>query len=325
MSILVTGSLAYDNIMNFPGFYKDHILPEKVHILNVSFLVESLRRQRGGCATNVAYNLSLLGESPAILGTVGTDFAEYRAWLDENGVDTRAIKVIPDEYTASCFIMTDMASNQITSFYPGAMSYAHELSLADYDFSDLEIAIISPNDPKAMVEYVKECHKYNLPYVYDPGQQIIALSAEQLLAGAKGAKAIVGNDYELEMIRNKTGYSAEQLLELAEMVIITFGENGSRIITRERSVEIPIATPTKVSDPTGAGDAYRAGIIKGLVNGYSLEEMGRVAALSGVYCVEQHGTMEHRYTPAEFAQRYQENFGQLPANLATSREPTAVR
>lgn len=311
--------------MNFPGYYKDHILPEKVHILNVSFLVQSLRKQRGGCATNVAYNLSLLGERPAILGTVGTDFAEYRAWLDKNGVDTRAIKVIPDEYTATCFIMTDMASNQITSFYPGAMSYAHELTLADYDFSDLEIAIISPNDPKAMEEYVKECHKYNLPYVYDPGQQIIALSAEQLLAGAKGAKAIVGNDYELEMIRNKTGYSAEQLLELAEMVIITFGEKGSRIITRERSVDIPIATPSQVSDPTGAGDAYRAGIIKGLVRGYSLEEMGRLAALAGVYCVEQHGTMEHRYTPAEFAQRYQENFGRLPAELAESREPTTVK
>ena len=273
----------------------------------------------------MAYNLSLLGEHPAILGTVGTDFAEYRAWLDENGVDTRAIKVVPDEYTASCFIMTDMASNQITSFYPGAMSYAHELSLADYDFSDLEIAIISPNDPKAMVEYVKECHKYNLPYVYDPGQQTIALSAEDLIAGAKGAKAIIGNDYELELIRNKAGYTPEQLLEFAEMVIITFGEKGSRIMTRERSVDIPVATPNQVSDPTGAGDAYRAGIIKGLVRGYSLEEMGRLAALAGVYCVEQHGTMEHRYSPAEFAQRYQENFGQLPQDLAERREPTAIR
>jgi adenosine kinase len=308
--------------MNFPGFYKDHILPEKVHILNVSFLVQSLRRQRGGCAPNIAYNLSLLGESPAILGTVGSDFAEYQTWLNENGIDTRAIKVVPDEFTACCFIMSDKASNQITSFYPGAMASAHELSLADYDFSDLEMAIISPNDPKAMEQYVNECHKYNLPYVFDPGQQTIALTPEQLLAGAKGAKVIIGNDYELELVRSKTGYSPEQLLEFAEMVIITLGENGSQILTRERQVEIPIAHVSDVQDPTGAGDAYRAGIIKGLVRGYSLEEMGRLGALAGAYCVEHHGTMQHRYTPAEFAQRYAESFGSAPSNLAEIRQTT---
>lgn len=324
MSILVTGSLAYDNIMDFPGYFKDHILPEKVHILNVSFLVRSLRRQRGGCAPNIAYNLALLGERPAIMGTVGHDFAEYKNWLVENGIDTRAIKTIPDEFTACCFITTDMSSNQITGFYPGAMAFAHEQSLADYDFSDLEMAIISPNDPNAMEKYVNECHKYKVPYVFDPGQQTIALSPEQIIAGAKGAKAIIGNDYELELIQNKTGYTPEQLLEFSEMVVITFGEKGSRIITRERTVDIPVAAAAEVLDPTGAGDAYRAGIIKGLVRGYSLEEMGRYAALAGTYCVENYGTMQHRYTVNDFNERYTKSFGETPSEVALSEQVSAV-
>ncbi|MEI6045027.1 MAG: carbohydrate kinase family protein [Chloroflexota bacterium] len=310
MSILVTGSLAYDHIMDFHGYYKDHILPEKVHILNVSFLVQGLRKQRGGTATNIAYSLNLLQEKTAIMGTVGHDFADYRAWLEEQGIDTHAIKVIPDEFTASCFIMTDLSGNQITGFYPGAMSHAHQLKLSDFQLSDVKLAIVAPNDPLAMVEHIRECRKTGVPYIFDPGQQALNLSAEQLMEGFNGAKTVIGNDYELGMIENKTGYSPEKLLEVAEMVVITKGEQGSTIITQQGTVEIPTAPAQQVVDPTGAGDAYRAGIIKGLLYGYSPETMGRIAALSATYCVENYGTQNHKYTASEFCTRYAEAFGE---------------
>jgi len=304
--------------MNFEGHYKDHILPDKVHILNVSFLVKGLRKERGGTATNIAYSLKLLQEQPRILGTVGQDFADYRAWLEERGIDTHAIKVIPDEFTASCFIMTDLAGNQITSFYPGAMGYAHDLKLADYNLADVKIAIIAPNDPVAMVEHIKECRGAGLPYIFDPGQQALNLNPAQLIEGFEGAKAIIGNDYELQMIENKTGYSVEKLLEVAEMVIITKGEYGSTIVSRESSVEIPPVPARQVVDPTGAGDAYRAGIVKGLVHGYTAERMGRMAALAATYCVEAYGTQGQVYTTSEFCQRYAEVFGENIEELFSS-------
>ncbi len=311
MSILVSGSLAYDHIMDFQGHFKDHILPEKVHILNVSFLVNSLRKMRGGCAANIAYNLALLQERPLILGTAGHDFEDYRRSLDEAGVDTSAIKIIPNEFTASCFITTDKSSNQITGFYPGAMSYAHQIRVADYK-AEASIAIISPNDPQAMVEHVRECRELGIPFIYDPGQQVIFLDGEALLDGIKGARAIIGNDYELGIIEKKTGYDPAQLLEFTEMVIVTKGEFGSTIYTRDRVVELPVAKEKAVVDPTGGGDAYRAGIIKGLLNGYSLEQMGRTAALAATYCIENYGTQGYSYTPAEFAARYTENFADVP-------------
>lgn len=312
MSILVSGSLAYDHIMDFQGHFKDHILPDKVHMLNVSFLVNSLRKLRGGCAANVAYSLALLQEKPLILGTVGHDFEDYRQWLNQVGVDTSAIRIIPDEFTASCFITTDKASNQITGFYPGAMNYAHDLHVADYNPTSIEMAIISPNDPKAMVSHLQECRELGIPYIYDPGQQVIFLEGDVLLDSIKGARAIIGNDYELGMIEKKTGYTPEKLLELSPMVIVTKGEFGSTLLTRERTIEVPVGAEKAVIDPTGVGDAYRAGIIKGLLRGYTLEQMGRVAALAATYCVEQYGTQSHSYTPAEFAQRYAENFKDVP-------------
>ncbi|HEX2909356.1 MAG TPA: carbohydrate kinase family protein [Chloroflexia bacterium] len=322
MSILVSGSLAYDHIMDFQGHFKDHILPEKVHILNVSFLVNSLRKLRGGCAANIAYNLALLQERPLIIGTVGHDFEDYRQWLQQAGCDTSAIEVIPDEFTASCFITTDKSSNQITGFYPGAMNYAHNLKVASYNPEKLQMAIISPNDPEAMVSHVEECRELGVPFIYDPGQQVIFLEGEQLLDGIRGSRAIIGNDYELGIVEKKTGYKPEQLLEFTEMVIVTKGEFGSTIYTREKTVDAPVAREKAVVDPTGVGDAYRAGIIKGLLNNYSLEQMGRVAALAATYCVEQYGTQSHSYTPAEFAARYQDNFSDVPfpeAGLVTSR------
>lgn len=312
MSILVSGSLAYDHIMDFQGHFKDHILPEKVHILNVSFLVNSLRKLRGGCAAIIAFNLALLQEHPTVIGTVGHDFEDYRRWLEEAGVDTSAIKIINDEFTASCFITTDKDSNQITGFYPGAMNYAHELKVADYQSKGMKLAIVSPNDPEAMISHARECRELGLPYIYDPGQQVIFLEGEVLLDGIRGSRAVIGNDYELGIIEKKTGRTPEQLLELTEMVIVTRGQYGSTIITRDRSVDVPVAAEREVVDPTGGGDAYRAGIIKGLLHGYSLEQMGRVAALAATYCIEQYGTQSHSYTPAEFATRYAENFADVP-------------
>ncbi len=318
MSILVSGSLAYDHIMDFQGHFKDHILPEKVHILNVSFLVNSLRKLRGGCAANIAYSLALLEEKPLIVGTVGHDFEDYRRWLAEAGVDTSAIKIIPEEFTASCFITTDKASNQITGFYPGAMNYAHDLHICDYNPAQVQMAIIAPNDPVAMVSHVKECQELGVPYLYDPGQQVIFLEGEVMVDSIRGSRAVIGNDYELGIIEKKTGYKPEDLLQFTDMVIVTKGEFGSTLFTRERTLDVPVAREKAIIDPTGGGDAYRAGIIKGLLNGYSLEQMGRVAALAATYCIEQYGTQSHSYTPAEFAVRYAENFQDVPLPEASA-------
>jgi adenosine kinase len=317
MSILVSGSLAYDHIMDFQGYFKDHILPEKVHIINVSFLVNSLRKQRGGCGPNIAYNLALLGERPLVVGTVGHDFAYYRAWLDAAGVDTSGIKVIPDEFTASCFITTDKSSNQITGFYPGAMNYAHDLHVGDFNPPEIQLAIISPNDPQAMVSHVKECQELKVPYIYDPGQQVIFLEGPEMIEAMKGSRAVVGNDYELGIIEKKTGLAPTDLLQYTELVIVTRGEYGSTLITAERTVNAPVAKEKAVVDPTGGGDAYRAGIIKGLLNGYSLEQMGRVAALTATYCIENYGTQSHAFTSLEFLARYNENFPDVPLPEAT--------
>jgi adenosine kinase len=312
VSIIVTGSVAFDYIMSFPGYFKEHILPEKIDILSVSFLVDSLRRERGGCATNIAYNLSLLGERPRVMATVGQDFAEYRAWLELNCVDTSLMVEIPGEFTSSCFINTDLDNNQIVSFYNGAMSKASTLSFRDLDYQDIAIAVISPSDPAAMVKYAGECQELSIPYIYDPSQQIIRLSGEELVAGINGCKVLVVNDYEFEMIKNKSGLTDEETLELAETVVITRGEGGSTISTRQERLEIPPVVPRPLAEPTGVGDAYRAGLIKGIVRGYSWETTGRLGSLAATYTLEAHGTQNHSYTLEEFAARYRENFGDAP-------------
>jgi adenosine kinase len=308
-NIVVTGSVAFDHIMDFPGRFKEHILPDKVHMLSVSFLVDNLKKVRGGCAANIAYNLALLGERPKMVATVGDDFAEYRAWLEERGVDTSGTRVIEGDFTASCFITTDLDDNQITGFYTGAMKAAGSVSLLDM-LAAGDAVIISPNDPGAMVNYPKECRERGAAWVYDPGQQIVRLSGEDLLDGVSGARCVIGNDYEMAMIQEKTGRDAEALLELSETVVVTRGEQGSTIMTRDGQVDIPAAKARRVLDPTGAGDAYRAGLLRGLVRGNAPEQYGRVAALAAVYAVEEYGTQAHTYTPAEFAQRYRDAFGE---------------
>lgn len=310
MSVVLTGSIAYDYIMSFPGYFKDHILPDKIHEISVSFLVDSMKRQRGGIATNIAYNLALLGERPKIMATVGEDFEDYRRWLELHYIDTSAIIVIPDEFTASFFVSTDKTQNQIASFYTGAMAHAHLVSFKDHVNGGIELAVISANDPRAMVQYVAECKELNIPYLYDASQQIIRLSGEELREGCTGSKLIVLNDYELEMLKNKTGWTDAQVAASTETLIVTYGEDGSKIRHDNKTVDIPAAKPVRQGEPTGAGDAYRAGIIKGVTNHFSWEFTGRLGSLAATYALEEHGTQNHRYTLHEFVERFRQEFGE---------------
>lgn len=312
MRIVVTGSIAYDYLMVFPGYFKDHIVPDKMHVLSVSFLVESMRRQRGGTAPNIAYNLALLGERPVVMGTVGEDFAEYRLWLEQQGIDTSAIKPVPGEFTSSCFINTDLQENQITAFYPGAMSHAHTLSFMDGDVDTPDLVIIAPNDPLAMARYAEECRALRIPYLYDPSMQAPRMSAEELRAGFTGAKILTGNDYEFAMMADKLGITEPELRSLVPITVVTRGEDGASIFAGGQEYVIPAARPRQVVNPTGAGDAFRAGFVKGMLHGLPWDVVGRLATLSAVYAVEQVGTQQHYYTPAEFVERYRENFGPAP-------------
>lgn len=313
MTILVTGSIAYDYIMVFPGQFKEHILPDKMHILSVSFLVDSLRRVRGGTAANISYNLALLGERPMIMGTVGHDFAEYRAWLEAQGIDTSAIKQIDEEFTASCFINTDLADNQITAFYAGAMARAGELSMREQQLDADDLVIIAPNDPKAMERYAAECTALGVPYLYDPSMQAPRMTAEELEAGCRGAKVLIGNDYEFGMMAEKLEIPEADLRRRVPVTVMTRGSAGALITVGDQEYDIPAATPHAVIDPTGAGDAFRAGLVKGMQRNLPWPVVGRMAALSAVYAIEQAGTQQHRYTLDEFVARYTENFGLEPA------------
>jgi len=309
VSVVLTGSIAYDYIMSFPGYFKDHILPDKLHQISVSFLVDSMKRQRGGIAPNIAYSLALLGERPKIMATVGEDFEEYRRWLELHYIDTSAIIEIPDEFTASFFVSTDKAQNQIASFYTGAMAHAHLVSFKDHVNGGIELAVISPNDPHAMVQYVAECKELGIPYIYDASQQIVRVSDTDLVEGCTGSKMIILNDYELEMLKNKTGWTSAQVAASTETLIVTYGEKGSRIIHGDEVIDIPIAKPRKVGEPTGTGDAYRSGIIKGVMHNYSWEFTGRLGALAATYALEENGAQNHRYSLEEFAERFYEEFG----------------
>ncbi|TYQ16430.1 UNVERIFIED_CONTAM: adenosine kinase [Acetivibrio alkalicellulosi] len=305
--ILVCGSIAYDHIMEFPGYFKDHILPDKIHALNISFLVNTLKKLRGGTAPNIAYNLAMIGLKPVIAGTAGQDFLSYRSWLNENGVDTDYIRVLDDDYTASCFITTDMNSNQITGFYPGAMSKDIEISIKGIE-DEISMAIIAPTEPDAMIKWASECQEIGRSYLFDPGMQIPRLSCVDLINGIMNAKIAVFNEYEYNLMLEKTGLLEEEILKNVEILVETQGEKGSIIRCGKEVVHIPSAKPLKVVDPTGAGDAFRAGLLKGYFEGGSLEKMGRLANVAAVYAVEHVGGQSHNYTLEEFNERYNENF-----------------
>lgn len=309
MTVLLSGSLAYDHIMVFPGHFEDHIIPDKIHVLNVSFLVDSLDRLRGGVAGNIAYSLALLGTPCRVVATAGVDFDEYRSALERVGVDTSGIHIIDRERTASAFITTDRADNQITGFYPGAMARARDVSVNEHR-EDVQLGVISPTDPEAMIRHVREFADAGVPYVFDPGQQIIALSGSALSEGVKSARMLIGNDYEFAMIGDKTGKSRDELIRACETVVVTYGDLGSTIYDNHGQSEfrIPAARATSVVDPTGAGDGYRAGLIHGMLAGLSWEEAGRMGSQAATFVVEVKGTQSHEYTAAEFARRFSESF-----------------
>ena len=309
MQIFVSGSLAYDRIMDFPGKFTDHILPEKIHILNVCFVVNSLREKFGGTAGNIAYNLALLGEKPLILATAGTDFDRYEAWLRQHDLPLSGIRYIDEELTAGAYITTDITDNQITGFNPGAMKFP---SLYQFDGVNPQeaLAIVGPGNVEDMVTYSRSYKQHQIPYICDPGQQISSLSGEQLLEIIDGSELLVSNDYELEMIIQATGLGKGDLLQRTRAIISTLGENGSVIRNPQDEIAIPAAKASRVLDPTGAGDGYRAGLIKGLVLGKELAHAARMGATCGSYVVECHGTQEHFFTQEEFWKRHRDNFGE---------------
>src|SRR5215217_142526 len=254
MNIVVTGSIAYDYLMSFPGRFTEHILPEHMHRMSLSFLVDSMDKRRGGCAPNIAYTLALLGEKPLLMATAGEDFGEYRHWLDAAGVDTSLVKQVSGKFTASFFCSTDQHNNQIASFYTGAMADAGELSFRNV--ADCGLAIVAPNDPGAMVQYAEECRTLGISYIFDPGQQVARMSGDELKDGTIGASIVIVNDYEYEILKQKTGLEEAEILRHTDALIVTRGEHGSTIITKDERVNVVAVTPTRIVDPTGVGDAF---------------------------------------------------------------------
>ena len=307
MRLIVTGSIAYDYLMSFPGKFTDHFLPEHFSRVSLSFLVDSMDKRRGGCAPNIAYTLALLGERPVLMATAGQDFAEYRRWLEAAGIDTSLVQEVGEKFTASFFCSTDSANNQIASFYTGAMAHAAELSFRTA--GEVGLAIISPNDPAAMTQYADECRTLSLPFIWDPGQQCARMSGDELADGLRGAALVICNDYELELIREKTGLGETEILERASTLVVTRGEHGSSLYRGASRVDVPAVTPKAIADPTGVGDAYRGGLMKGLAHGADLETCGRLGSVAATYALEHLGGQAHAYTLAEFRARYEEHFG----------------
>jgi adenosine kinase len=311
MSIVVTGSIAFDYLMSFPGKFTEHFLPEHMQRVSLSFLVDTMDKRRGGCAPNIAYTLALLGERPLLMATAGEDFGEYRQWLEAAGVDTTHVKQIDGKFCASFFCSTDEANNQIASFYTGAMADAGQLSFRSVRGCGL--AIVAPNDPGAMVQYAEECRTLGISFIFDPGQQCARMSGDELREGVRGATILIVNDYELELLRSKTGLSEDELIAQTSALIVTRGEHGSSVLTRDGRRDVAAVKPHRIVDPTGVGDAYRGGLMKGIAMGLPYHVAAQVGSVAATYALEHLGGQSHSYTWAEFVARYEEHFGTLTA------------
>ena len=307
MNIVVTGSIAYDYLMSFPGSFTEHILPEHIERISLSFLVDSMDKRRGGCAPNIAYTLALLGERPKLMATAGEDFGEYRAWLDAAGVDTTHVRQLEGKFTASFFCSTDRDNNQIASFYTGAMADAGALSFRS--IPNCNLAIISPNDPGAMLQYADECRALGIPYIFDPGQQCTAMSGDELRQGAVGATMLIANDYEFELLKQKTRLDEQDILRQSQVLVVTHGEQGSSVITAEGRSRVLAVPPRRIVDPTGVGDGFRAGFIKGIALGLPYTACAQIGSVAATYVLEHLGGQSHAYTPAEFNARHEQHFG----------------
>ncbi len=314
MAIYVSGSLAFDRIMTFPGNFQDHILMDKLHMINVSFMVDAMDERRGGCAGNIAYTLALLGEKPVIVAAAGRDFESYALTLTAQGLPLNGIRRADDVFTALCYITTDMNSNQITGFYPGAMSLP-----AEYDFPGLDarqdLAIVSPGNVDDMRRLPRLYREKGVPYIFDPGQQLPVLTSQELLDAIEGSLACITNDYELNMICKATGKSEDEIAARTQWLVTTLGAEGAQVRGNGENIRIAPVPIDKVLDPTGAGDAHRAGLIKGLVNGLAMPEAARLGSVSASFALEKLGTQEHMFTPADFCQRYEAVFGPMPKGI----------
>ena len=308
MSALIAGSFAFDNILVFHDKFKNHILPDKVHILNVAFLVPTMRREFGGTAGNIAFNLKLLGGDPIAMGAVGTDFGPYAEWMDKHGISRKYVMEIPEHFTAQAFITTDEDDNQITAFHPGAMGEAHRQKIADCT-DKVEWGIVSPDGKDAMVQHAAQFKEAGTPFIFDPGQGLPMFSGDELLEIVDEAEILAVNDYEWQMVQDKTGHDANDLSQRVGTLIVTKGGEGSEIYTKDGMIHVPTAKPKSIEDPTGCGDAYRAGLLFGLTNGFDWETTGRIAATMGAYKIESSGPQNHSFTLDEFKARMEENFG----------------
>jgi adenosine kinase len=310
MKTLICGSMAYDTIMVFGDRFKNHILPEQIHILNVAFLVPDMRREFGGCAGNIAYNLKLLGGEPLIMATVGDDSAPYMHRLKHLGLDAAHVRDVPGSFTAQAFITTDLDDNQITAFHPGAMTQSHQNKVTDAEGATL--GIVSPDGRDGMLQHAREFKDAGIPFVFDPGQGLPMFNGEELMAFLKLADYCTVNDYEAKLLTERTGRSLEQLAEDVEALIVTLAGNGSHIYAGKGRIEIPVAPPEAVIDPTGCGDAYRAGLLYGIQQGWGWEKTGRLASLMGSLKIAHRGGQNHKLTREEIAERYRSAFGDKP-------------
>lgn len=307
MTALITGSMAYDTIMVYPGEFKDSILPDKVHMLNVAFMVPELRREFGGCAGNIAYNLHLLGGKGLAMATVGTDFGPYRARWEELGIDMNQLLEVPETFTAQAFITTDLQDNQITAFHPGAMNEAHRKKVPAN--GSITLGTVSPDGREGMIQHAQEFAEANIPFLFDPGQGLPMFDGEELLDFIEKATWVAVNDYEAQLIAERTGESIEVLARRVDAFVVTRGGEGSEIYTEGEVLHIPAAKPKAIVDPTGCGDAYRAGLLFGLLNAYGWERTGRIASLMGAIKIAHAGTQNHSFTQSEFEQQLVEAFG----------------
>jgi len=307
MTALICGSVAYDNIMVFEDSFKNHILPDKIHILNVSFLVPHLRREFGGCAANIAYNLKLLGADPLPMATVGQDFDPYKHWLDQWGIRQDHINVLDGVLTAQAFITTDLDDNQITAFHPGAMNFSERNKVTDA--KGVTIGMVSPDGRAGMIEHAQQFAEAGIPFIFDPGQGLPMFNGEDLKRFIDQATWVTVNDYEWQLTKERTGWDVVDVTSRTKALIVTRGGEGSWIFTKDKQYEIPAAKPNAIEDPTGCGDAYRAGLLYGLLNDLDWETTGRIASLMGSIKIEKHGTQNHRFTRDEFEQRFKASFG----------------
>jgi adenosine kinase len=307
MRTLICGSFAYDHIMVFEDRFKNHILPDKVHMLNVSFLVPQMRREFGGCAGNIAYNLKLLGGGPVPMGTVGKDFGPYAQWMDECGIDRTHVTVIDDAFTGQAFVTTDLDDNQITAFHPGAMGFSHLSKVGEV--ADVSVGIVSPDGREGMIEHASQFVAAGIPFVFDPGQQLPMFDADELRRFIGQATWLASNDYEWELIAERTGMTVDEALGQLEAVVTTRGKEGSTIYTRDGQVDVPVVAVAEAKDPTGCGDAYRAGLLYGLANKLDWQTTGQIASLVGAMKIAEHGTQNHRFTIGQFRRRYRDEFG----------------